>query len=307
MTGVWSPKNVRVKIPVAIRTLVGIDNTGNKEFLDDAYKMANVEHPNILKSLAICMTEQIMLIIQLIPLESLLKYVKVNKNKIDSKLLLNWASQIAKGMAYLEERQLVHRNLAARNDLVRTPSVVTVADFCLAELLSTGNSKCKDTVGKNRAAWFALECIQNKTFTTNSDVWAFGVTIWELLAFGCQPHKNIPTEDLPTEIESGVKLIQPEICSLDVYATLLTCWQIDAGSRPTFKMLVGIFRGFATDPDRFLVIEDSDDNIRIKVIKLLDLPQKMIIYNHYLIRSTQYIRYISKRDANIPKSNNSST
>ncbi len=114
--GVWVPEGENVKIPVAIKVLMEISGSeSSKEFLDEAYIMASVEHPNLLKLHAVCMTSQMMLITQLMPLGCLLDYVRNHKDKIGSKALLNWSTQIAKGMAYLEERRLVHRDLAARN------------------------------------------------------------------------------------------------------------------------------------------------------------------------------------------------
>lgn len=255
--GVWVPENENVKIPVAIKILMDMNNGygASKEFLDEAYIMATVEHPNLLKLLAVCMTSQMMLITQLMPLGSLLEYVKNNKDKTGSKALLNWSTQIARGMAYLEDRRLVHRDLAARNVLVQTPSCVKITDFGLAKLLSTECNEYKAAGGKMPIKWLALECIRHRIFTTKSDVWAFGVTIWELLTFGARPYENIPAKDVPEKIESGEKLKQPENCSLDVYCTLLSCWQIEADSRPTFKELVEIFKGYARDPGRYLVIQ----------------------------------------------------
>lgn len=264
--GVWVPENENVKIPVAIKILINMNHGygASKEFLDEAYIMATVEHPNILKLLAVCMTNQMMLITQLMSLGSLLEFVKNNKDKIGSKALLNWSTQIAKGMAYLEERRLVHRDLAARNVLVQTPSIIKITDFGLAKLLSTDSNEYKAAGGKMPIKWLALECIRHRIFTTKSDVWAFGVTVWELLTFGCRPYENIPAKDVPEKIESGEKLKQPENCSLDVYCTLLSCWQIEADSRPTFKDLVEQFQIFARDPGRYLVIEGD---------KFLRLPQ----------------------------------
>lgn len=86
------------------------------------------------------------------------------------------------------------------------------------------------------------------------DVWSFGVTIWEILSFGKRPYEDIPAINVPEEIEAGKKLEQPEFCSLDIYCTLISCWQIDADSRPTFKELVDIFHGYASDPGRYLHI-----------------------------------------------------
>lgn len=288
--GVWVPENVKTKIPVAIKTLTNMNHgyDASKEFLAEAYIMATVDHDNLLRLLAVCMAGRMMLITQLMPLGSLLEYVKVNKSKIGSQKLLNWSTQIAKGMAYLEERRLVHRDLAARNVLVQNHSTVKITDFGLAKLLSGDSNEYKAAGGKMPIKWLALECIRHRIFTTKSDVWAFGVTIWELLTFGCRPYENIPAREVPEKIESGEKLKQPEICSLDVYCTLVACWHIVADSRPSFKELVTIFQQYASDPGRYLVIEGDtylrspqytgqDDKDLIRSLENQQLNQETII------------------------------
>jgi L1 cell adhesion molecule len=227
----------------------------SKEFLDEAYIMASVEHPNLLKLHAVCMTSQMMLITQLMPLGCLLDYVRNHKDKIGSKALLNWSTQIARGMAYLEERRLVHRDLAARNVLVQTPSCVKITDFGLAKLLDYDSDTYRAAGGKMPIKWLALECIRHRIFTSKSDVWAFGVTIWELLTYGARPYENIPAKDVPDLIEIGHKLPQPDICSLDIYCILLSCWVLDADARPTFKHLAETFAEKARDPGRYLMIQ----------------------------------------------------
>lgn len=98
MTGVWIPEGQNVKIPVAIKVLrEGTGANTSKEFLDEAYIMASVEHPHLLKLLAVCLTSQLMLVTQLMPLGCLRDYVHNNKDKVGSKALLNWCVQIAKG------------------------------------------------------------------------------------------------------------------------------------------------------------------------------------------------------------------
>lgn len=185
--GVWVPENIKskAKIPVAIKTLTNMSSGygASKEFLDEAYIMATVQHDNLLRLLAVCMTDKMMLITQLMPLGSLLEYVKSKKSKIGSQQLLNWSSQIAKGMAYLEERRLVHRDLAARNVLVQSCSTIKITDFGLAKLLSSDSNEYKAAGGKMPIKWLALECIRHRIFTTKSDVWAFGVTIWCVYIF----------------------------------------------------------------------------------------------------------------------------
>lgn len=293
--GVWIPENENVKIPVAIKVLTEMSGAqSSKEFLDEAYIMASVEHPNLLKLLAVCMTSQMMLITQLMPLGSLLDYVRTNRDKIGSKALLNWSTQIAKGMAYLEERRLVHRDLAARNVLVQTPSMVKITDFGLAKLLDVDSDEYKAPGGKMPIKWLALECIRNRIFTSKSDVWAFGVTIWELLTFGARPYENIAAKDVPELIEVGHKLPQPEICTLDIYCILLTCWHLDADSRPHFKELAEQFAEKAADPGRYLVIkgdkfmrlpsytnQDEKDLIRT-LAPVLDGPEPVVEADEYL-------------------------
>uniref|UniRef100_A0A182RPP5 Epidermal growth factor receptor n=1 Tax=Anopheles funestus TaxID=62324 RepID=A0A182RPP5_ANOFN len=253
--GVWMPEGESVKIPVAIKVLMEMSGSeSSKEFLEEAYIMASVEHPNLLKLLAVCMTSQMMLITQLMPLGCLLDYVRNNKDKIGSKALLNWSTQIARGMAYLEERRLVHRDLAARNVLVQTPSCVKITDFGLAKLLDYDSDEYRAAGGKMPIKWLALECIRHRVFTSKSDVWAFGITIWELLTYGARPYENVPAKDVPELIEIGHKLPQPDICSLDVYCILLSCWVLDADARPTFKQLAETFAEKARDPGRYLMI-----------------------------------------------------
>ncbi|KAK0083981.1 hypothetical protein PV325_007824 [Microctonus aethiopoides] len=123
--GIWFCESENMNVPVAIKVLhSGTGANTSKEFLDEAYIMASVEHPNLVKLLAVCMTSQMMLITQLVPHGCLLDFVRNYKNKIVPKSLLNWSTQIARGMAYLEERRLVHRDLAARNVLVQHSNCV---------------------------------------------------------------------------------------------------------------------------------------------------------------------------------------
>nr|CAD7198577.1 unnamed protein product [Timema douglasi] len=253
--GVWVPEGENVKIPVAIKVLrEGTGTNTSKEFLEEAYIMATVEHPNLLKLLGVCMTSQMMLVTQLMPLGCLLDYVRSNRDKIGSKPLLNWCTQIARGMAYLEEKRLVHRDLAARNVLVQTPNCVKITDFGLAKLLDINEDEYKAGGGKMPIKWLALECIQHRIFTHKSDVWAFGVTVWELLTYGGRPYENVPARDVPELLEKGERLPQPSSCTIDVYMIMIKCWMLDAESRPSFKELADDFAKMARDPGRYLVI-----------------------------------------------------
>ncbi|XP_048773673.2 epidermal growth factor receptor-like isoform X3 [Ostrea edulis] len=262
--GFWIPQDENVKIPVAIKVLS--DSTSpsqNKELLEEARVMASVEHSCCIRILAVCMTAQMMLITQLMPLGCLLDYVRKHKDNIGSKVLLNWCTQIAKGMAYLEERGIVHRDLAARNVLVQSPGQIKITDFGLAKLLDINEDEYHAAGGKMPIKWLALECIQQRIFTHKSDVWSFGVTVWELFTYGQRPYENVRARDVPDLLEKGERLPQPSICTIDVYMIMIKCWMLDADSRPSFFELTEEFAKMARDPGRYLVISGD---------KLMRLP-----------------------------------
>uniref|UniRef100_A0AAQ6ABQ3 Receptor protein-tyrosine kinase n=1 Tax=Amphiprion ocellaris TaxID=80972 RepID=A0AAQ6ABQ3_AMPOC len=245
--GIWVPEGETVKIPVAIKILN--EATGpkaNVEFMD-ALIMASMEHPHLVRLLGVCLSPTIQLVTQLMPHGCLLDYVHEHKDNIGSQLLLNWCVQIAKGMMYLEERRLVHRDLAARNVLVKSPNHIKITDFGLARL--------ERDYFWMPIKWMALECIHYRKFTHQSDVWSYGVTIWELMTFGGKPYDGISTRDIPDLLEKGERLPQPPICTIDVYMVMVKCWMIDADSRPKFKELAAEFTRMARDPQRYLVIQ----------------------------------------------------
>uniref|UniRef100_A0A8C6UIJ0 Receptor protein-tyrosine kinase n=1 Tax=Neogobius melanostomus TaxID=47308 RepID=A0A8C6UIJ0_9GOBI len=257
--GIWVPEGETVKIPVAIKILS--EATGpkaNVEFMDEALIMASVDHPHLVRLLGVCLSPTIQLVTQLMPHGCLLDYVHEHKDNIGSQLLLNWCVQIAKGMMYLEERRLVHRDLAARNVLVKSPNHIKITDFGLARLLDADEKEYNADGGKMPIKWMALECIHYRKFTHQSDVWSYGVTIWELMTFGGKPYDGIPTREIPDILEKGERLPQPPICTIDVYMVMVKCWMIDADSRPKFKELAAEFCRMARDPQRYLVIQGDD-------------------------------------------------
>ncbi|XP_013791722.2 epidermal growth factor receptor-like, partial [Limulus polyphemus] len=167
---------------------------------------------------------------------------------------------ISQAMAYLEERRLVHRDLALRNVLLQTPGCVKITDFGLAKLLDVNEEEFNAAGEKVPIKWLALECIQQRIFSHKSDVWAFGVTVWELLTFGGRPYENVTSRDVPDLLEKGERLPQPSICTIDVYLMLIKCWLLDAESRPSFKELAEEFAKMAQDPGRYLYV--AGDKLR---------------------------------------------
>ncbi|XP_077160873.1 epidermal growth factor receptor isoform X2 [Paroedura picta] len=257
--GLWLPEGEKVKIPVAIKELrEATSPKANKEILDEAYVMASVDNPHVCRLLGICLTSTVQLITQLMPYGCILDYVRENKDNIGSQYLLNWCVQIAKGMNYLEERHLVHRDLAARNVLVKTPQHVKITDFGLAKLLGAEEKEYHAEGGKVPIKWMALESILHRIYTHQSDVWSYGVTVWELMTFGSKPYDGIPASEISTVLEKGERLPQPPICTIDVYMIMVKCWMIDAESRPKFRELIAEFSKMARDPQRYLVIQGDE-------------------------------------------------
>ncbi|XP_077952554.1 melanoma receptor tyrosine-protein kinase isoform X2 [Gasterosteus aculeatus] len=254
--GRWNPEGENVRIPVAIKVLrEATSPKANKEILDEAYVMASVDHPHVCRLLGICLTSSVQLVTQLMPYGCLLDYVRHHRDHVGAQWLLNCCVQMAKGMNYLEERHLVHRDLAARNVLVKTPNHVKITDFGLAKLLASDEQEYHADGGKVPIKWMALESILQWTYTHQSDVWSFGVTVWELMTFGTKPYDGIPASEMSSVLERGDRLPQPPICTIEVYMILVKCWMIDPSSRPRFRELIVEFSKMARDPSRYLVVE----------------------------------------------------
>uniref|UniRef100_A0A672UNW2 receptor protein-tyrosine kinase n=1 Tax=Strigops habroptila TaxID=2489341 RepID=A0A672UNW2_STRHB len=240
--GIWIPDGDSIKIPVSIKHMLAIGS------LDHAY---------IVRLLGICPGPRLQLVTQLLPLGSLLEYVRKNRDSISPQLLLNWCVQVAKGMYYLEEHRMVHRNLAARNVLLKSPSQAQVADFGIADLLYPDDKKYFYNEVKTPIKWMALESIHFGKYTHQSDVWSYGVTLWEMMTFGAEPYAGIRLAEVPDLLEKGERLSQPHICTIDVYMVMVKCWMIDENIRPTFKELANEFTRMARDPPRYLVIKGA--------------------------------------------------
>ncbi|XP_056241987.1 receptor tyrosine-protein kinase erbB-3b isoform X1 [Seriola aureovittata] len=254
--GFWTPEGETVKIPVAIKTIQ--DSSGRQTFTeitDHMLSMGSLDHPYIVRLLGICPGASLQLVTQLSSQGSLLEHIRQHKNSLDPQRLLNWCVQIAKGMYYLEEHCMVHRNLAARNILLKNDYQVQISDYGVADLLYPDDKKYVYTDTKTPIKWMALESILFRRYTHQSDVWSYGVTVWEMMSFGAEPYASVQPQEVPSLLEKGERLSQPHICTIDVYMVMVKCWMIDENIRPTFKELASDFTRMARDPPRYLVIK----------------------------------------------------
>uniref|UniRef100_A0A8C5G802 Receptor protein-tyrosine kinase n=1 Tax=Gouania willdenowi TaxID=441366 RepID=A0A8C5G802_GOUWI len=256
--GIWIPEGDTVKLPVAIKTIH--DRTGRQNFCeltDHMMSIGSLNHINVVWTLGICPGESLQLITQLSSQGSLLEHVRKNKNKLRPQRMLNWCVQIAKGMNYLEDNRMVHRNLAARNVLLNNNFMAQISDYGIADLLYPDDKKYFYNEVKTPIKWMSLESILFRRNTHQSDVWSYGVTIWEMMSYGAEPYASICPQDVPDLLEKGERLSQPQICTIDVYMVMVKCWMIDENVRPTFKELANEFTRMARDPPRYLVIKED--------------------------------------------------
>ncbi|XP_051271141.1 receptor tyrosine-protein kinase erbB-3a isoform X5 [Dicentrarchus labrax] len=256
--GIWIPEGDTVKLPVAIKVIQ--DRSGRQTFnemTDHMVTMGSLDHMNVVRTLGICPGDSLQLVTQLNSQGSLLEHVRNCKNKLSPQRLLNWCVQIAKGMYYLEENRVVHRNLAARNVLLKNNYTAQISDYGIADLLYPDDKKYFYNELKAPIKWMALESILFRRYTHQSDVWSYGVTVWEMMSYGVEPYTTMSPQEVPDLLEKGERLSQPAICTIDVYMVMVKCWMIDENVRPTFKELANEFTRMARDPPRYLVIKED--------------------------------------------------
>uniref|UniRef100_A0A8W7P0B5 Focal adhesion kinase 1 n=1 Tax=Anopheles coluzzii TaxID=1518534 RepID=A0A8W7P0B5_ANOCL len=222
-------------IQVAVKTCKpDADTTTSEKFLQEAYIMKKFEHPHIIKLIGISSGPPIWIVMELARHGELRAYLKKNGPKLKLGTLLLYSYQLSTALSYLESKKFVHRDIAARNVLVSSPTCIKLADFGLSRWVED-QSYYTSTKGMLPIKWMAPESINFRRFTTASDVWMFGVCTWEILMLGIKPFQGVKNCDVIGKLENGERLPLPPNCPPRLYSLMSQCWSLEPLKRPNFK------------------------------------------------------------------------
>ncbi|XP_024117404.1 protein tyrosine kinase 2aa isoform X10 [Oryzias melastigma] len=224
-------------LAVAIKTCKNCTSDSVREkFLQEALTMRQFDHPHIVKLIGVITENPVWIIMELCTLGELRSFLQVKKYSLDLATLILYAYQLSTALAYLESKRFVHRDIAARNVLVSSVDCVMLGDFGLSRYMED-SSYYKASKGKLPIKWMAPESINFRRFTSASDVWMFGVCMWEILMYGIKPFQGVKNNDVIGRIENGERLAMPPQCPPTLYSLMTKCWSYDPSKRPRFTEL----------------------------------------------------------------------
>jgi tRNA A-37 threonylcarbamoyl transferase component Bud32 len=225
------------EVQVAVKTMrEEVSREARIKFMKEARLMRKLQHPNIVKILGVAVHEHpIMIVIELCVGGSLLNHLRKNKNKLTSECKLRFCLEAASGLAYLEKQNFIHRDIAARNCLLSDKNELKISDFGMSD---DRKQFTDDKLSKVPVKWLAPETMQTKVYNNKTDVWSFGVLVYEIYADGSEPYPGL------TNIQTRAKIIvqnyrmdMPKDTPPGVSKLISKCWSTDPNARPTFEKI----------------------------------------------------------------------
>ncbi|GLD52751.1 tyrosine-protein kinase receptor UFO isoform X1 [Lates japonicus] len=254
--GVWlcdgrAADSRRSVLKIAVKTMkIAICTRSEMEdFLREAACMKEFDHPNVMRLLGVCLqtveSEGYPSPVVILPymkhgdLHSYLLYSRLGDCPVylPSQMLVKFMTDIARGMEYLSSKNFIHRDLAARNCMLNENMNVCVADFGLSKKIYNGDYYRQGRISKMPVKWIAIESLADRVYTTKSDVWSFGVTMWEIATRGQTPYPGVENSEIYDYLRQGNRLKQPPDCLDSIYALMFSCWLLSPKDRPSFESL----------------------------------------------------------------------
>ncbi|KAM7405329.1 hypothetical protein PAMP_012599 [Pampus punctatissimus] len=230
--GLWK-KNINV----AIKIIKSDSELNHQEFHREVQILKKLRHRHLISLFAVCtVSAPYYIITELMEKGSLLKFLRDPEGQLqDVVSLIDMAAQVADGMSYLEEQNSIHRDLAARNVLVGEHCICKVADFGLARVIKEPFYITEDK--KIPYKWSAPEAISHGKFSIKSDVWSFGILLYEIITYGSIPYPGYSNQEVYQQVTDGYRMPAPAKCPDFLYQIMLKCWNAEPANRPTFKSL----------------------------------------------------------------------
>ncbi|XP_078281468.1 ephrin type-B receptor 2 isoform X2 [Rhinoraja longicauda] len=259
------------EIFVAIKTLKsGYTEKQRRDFLSEASIMGQFDHPNVIHlEGVVTKSNPVMIITEFMENGSLDSFLRQNDGQFTVIQLVGMLRGIAAGMKYLADMSYVHRDLAARNILVNSNLVCKVSDFGLSRFLEDDTSDPTYTSalgGKIPIRWTAPEAIQFRKFTSASDVWSYGIVMWEVMSYGERPYWDMTNQDVINAIEQDYRLPPPMDCPTALHQLMLDCWQKDRNNRPKFGQIVNTLDKMIRNPNTLKALTPLSSGVTLPLL-----------------------------------------
>jgi len=271
---------------VAVKTLKeSASEKERKDLLQELEVMKMLKtHPNVVRLIGCCTQgpekAPIYVIMEFVAKGKLQEFLRKSRaehyygnlygssQKLTSRDLTQFAHHVARGMEYLSSKKVIHRDLAARNVLVTDQNVCKVADFGFSRDVMVNNIYERKSEGRLPIRWMAPESLYDNIYTTKTDVWSFGVLLWEIVTLGSTPYPGMSGSEVMKRVKEGYRPEKPEHCDREIYNMMFYCWDKDPAERPSFTQLVKDLEALLTKDTDYIDLNQFPDHAYYNEVSL---------------------------------------